>query len=383
MKIRIATIYTLYNQRGGAELFTEKLINKFSSLSENFTVVVFCNKKAKDVLSSQKDIKIIYVRWLNNQGLKAIWLELVAWLYMLINRIDIFWNPSGANNFPGYFFPISISTILDIGEFFVKNKYGYFRQFYRTKICLPRTIKRSRKIVTISRETANAVKDIFNYKKDISVVYLAADPWDNNQTVKKESSIKVDANFKEEYMLCVGRIDYVNKGIDIILDSYLDLQKTYDLPKLIFVGSLGVDGSKLIEIINGNGVSDKIKYLGRVDNSDLEYLYANAKVNILASRYEGFGITLLESFMRGIPILCSDIKVLKEIGGDAPIYFQSESIVDFKEKLLNLLQSKINIEDHVTRGHKMVEKYSWDKATEGYQLIFEQEYNKGRLKELN
>jgi alpha-1,3-rhamnosyl/mannosyltransferase len=374
--IKIATIYTLYNQRGGAELFTEKLVKMLSSFNNKVNIVVFCNKRARDVLSSQKNVEFIYIKWLNNQVFKTLWLEYFAWVYMFIYNIDIFWNPSGANHFPGYFFPKTISTILDIGEYFVKNKYGYLRQFYRKNICLPRTLKRSSKIVTISRETANAVKDIFNYKEEIKVIYLAADPWNNNQILSKISLVKSSLNFdEEEYLLCVGRIDYVNKGIDIILDSYIDLQNLYDMPKLVFVGSLGVDGKKLIKVIDENNLTEKVQYLGRVGNYDLEKLYLKAKVNILASRYEGFGITLIESFIRGIPILCSNIRVLKEIGGDAPIYFQSESVADFKEKLMDLLQSRTNIDKHVKRGYEIAKQYSWDKTTEEYLSVFEQEYN--------
>jgi alpha-1,3-rhamnosyl/mannosyltransferase len=376
MKIRIATIYTLYGQRGGAELFSEKLIENLS-YSKKVSIVVFGNKKAGNVLSYKKNIEFVYVRWLNNQAFKTIWLEYMAWIYMIHYHINLFWNPSGANHFPGLFFPKTISTILDIGEYFVKNKYGYFRRFYRTKVCLPRTMKRSGKIVTISKATATAVKEIFNYKDEIKVIYLAADPWNDNKISNNKSLGKGSLNFNEEkYLLCVGRIDYINKGIDIILDSYIDLQKSYDMPKLVFVGSLGMDGTKLSKVLTENNLTGKVQYFGRVDNNDLEILYKKATINILASRYEGFGITLLESFMRGVPVLCSNIKVLKEIGIDAPIYFQSESVTDFKEKLMDLLQSRINIKRHRERGYEIAKQYSWDKTTEEYLSVFQLEYNK-------
>ena len=60
--------------------------------------------------------------------------------------------------------------------------------------------------------------------------------------------------------------------------------------------------------------------LGAVEPTELEWLYANAVLLVFPTRYEGFGLPLIEAADRGLPVLASDIPALRETGGDAVRY---------------------------------------------------------------
>jgi glycosyltransferase involved in cell wall biosynthesis len=69
------------------------------------------------------------------------------------------------------------------------------------------------------------------------------------------------------------------------------------------------------------GVTDRTLLTGYLPDADLEALWALADAAAFPTRAEGFGLPVLEAMARGVPVACSDIAVLREVGGDVPVYF--------------------------------------------------------------
>jgi len=68
-------------------------------------------------------------------------------------------------------------------------------------------------------------------------------------------------------------------------------------------------------------VTDRTLLTGYLPDADLEALWALADAAAFPTRAEGFGLPVLEAMARGVPVACSDIAVLREVGGDVPVYF--------------------------------------------------------------
>jgi glycosyltransferase involved in cell wall biosynthesis len=105
---------------------------------------------------------------------------------------------------------------------------------------------------------------------------------------------------------------------------------------------------------------DRVKYLGKLPDNDVKFFVQNSIALIYPSIYEGFGLPPLEAFACGIPVIASDIEVLREVCGDFPFYFKLNS----KEELHNLYNQVYNLRkcDKIDRkkltAHSL--KYSWD-----------------------
>jgi glycosyltransferase involved in cell wall biosynthesis len=69
------------------------------------------------------------------------------------------------------------------------------------------------------------------------------------------------------------------------------------------------------------GVEERVRFVGRVPDQDLEALMRLAACVAVPSLAEGFGLPVLEAMQRGVPVAASDIPVLHEVGGDAARYF--------------------------------------------------------------
>ena len=143
------------------------------------------------------------------------------------------------------------------------------------------------------------------------------------------------------------------------------------MPPLVFVGPPGEKTLLLERFIKKFRLQDNIFYLGPVSNNCLESLYKRAVVTIIASRYEGFGMAVLESMKRRIPALCSDLEVIREISGDAPVFFNPGDPFDFAQKLSDILNGSIDLRINTELGFNISSRYSWERTAEEYLVVFQ------------
>jgi glycosyltransferase involved in cell wall biosynthesis len=69
------------------------------------------------------------------------------------------------------------------------------------------------------------------------------------------------------------------------------------------------------------GVQERVRFLEFVPDAELEGLWRLAECAAFPTLGEGFGLPVLEAMARGVPVACSDLPVLREVGGDVPHYF--------------------------------------------------------------
>ena len=134
------------------------------------------------------------------------------------------------------------------------------------------------------------------------------------------------------------------------------------------------------QIINGNSqVLDEIKTFivqnklenkvilpGYVSKAEASLLYKNARIYVFPSLDEGFGIPILEALSFSLPVICSDIDVFKEIGGDYVDCFKVGDSISLSEKIISVLDSdKLRQNDNT----KHINKFSRKNFIKGFEEI--------------
>lgn len=122
-------------------------------------------------------------------------------------------------------------------------------------------------------------------------------------------------------------------------------------------------GRSLVGLAAQLGVADRVRGLGFVEEADLPSLYRGATMLVMPSRYEGFGLPLVEAMACGTPVLSSNRTSLPEIGGDAVCYFDPDDEESFVEGLRVLLGNAIRSELR-SRGLERAKRYDWDRVAE-------------------
>jgi glycosyltransferase involved in cell wall biosynthesis len=112
---------------------------------------------------------------------------------------------------------------------------------------------------------------------------------------------------------------------------------------LCIVGKVGWKTEELIKRIKSHAEFNKRLFMfNDIDDSELEYCYQNSKALVFASMAEGFGLPLVEAAQRGLPVICSNIPVFSEVGGDNFYYFELGSRQSLNEAILNFRSKTTN-----------------------------------------
>ncbi len=132
---------------------------------------------------------------------------------------------------------------------------------------------------------------------------------------------------------------------------------------LAVAGGKGWKTSEIFDEIAQSGLSDRIVFLGYVEDEQLIKLYRAAEFAVTASLEEGFGIPVLEALTYGCPICSSNTGALKEVGGELPIYFDPKDEAKIAEALLQSAQ-RANRNELIESGVKRSEQFGWDKSAD-------------------
>ncbi|MCX5667121.1 MAG: glycosyltransferase family 1 protein [Candidatus Omnitrophica bacterium] len=233
------------------------------------------------------------------------------------------------------------------------------------KFMLKRILKSAKAVICVSRATKDEIEKRCmdsrfrgndNATTKLHVIYEGVD-----KTFTKITDLTYLKNIKEKYKLPDKFILYVgsirrHKNIGALLDSFSQFKKRVPEACLIMVGRLSQD----IDIKR-----DGVIYLGEIESDkELAAVYNLASCLFNLSLYEGFGLTILEAQKCGLPVVCSDIAVHKEIGGDGIAAVEASYIDQICDNLYNILFNRGMRESLILRGLKNADRFDWRKTAQ-------------------
>lgn len=124
---------------------------------------------------------------------------------------------------------------------------------------------------------------------------------------------------------------------------------------------------KLWDLAGELGVKDRTVITGRFDDDMKVKFYSSFDYFVFPSLAEGFGIVLIEALISGLPVLCSDLAVLQEVGKDFPLYFKTGDLEDLCDKMLDLFEKDRAPE---SQRNFVESNYSLEKFGENYHNLY-------------
>jgi glycosyltransferase involved in cell wall biosynthesis len=108
-------------------------------------------------------------------------------------------------------------------------------------------------------------------------------------------------------------------------------------------------------------VDDRVRFVSFVPDSELEALWQIAGCAAFPTLGEGFGLPVLEAMARGVPVACSDIAVLREVGGSVPFYFDPRDA----GSAARAIRAALADEERIPAGKERASGYSWENSARG------------------
>jgi glycosyltransferase involved in cell wall biosynthesis len=222
-----------------------------------------------------------------------------------------------------------------------KRRLAYLKRW------VPVAARRADRIICNSQQVKVEICDHFGLDENrVAVIPLGVDT-----TVFKPAERMKDG---EPYLLYVGTLD-PRKNLSRLIEAHARLK---DAPRLVLCGAKGgsyAELATLVESLNAN-----VKFTGYTDPPTLLKYYQHAHVVLLPSLYEGFGLPVLEAMACGIPVLVSDIPVLREVSGDAALTVPVEDIEGISEGLQKLVDDDNLRQSLREKGLARVAHFSWE-----------------------
>ncbi|KQT61782.1 MULTISPECIES: glycosyltransferase family 4 protein [unclassified Aureimonas] len=164
--------------------------------------------------------------------------------------------------------------------------------------------------------------------------------------------------FAKPYALVVANIT-PNKNVQLLVEALKRLADTGLRPRVVLVGrdEFGV----LPQLLAGRADLDLLQ-AGSLSNEDLQSAYAHAHVYVNTSLTEGFCLPVLEAQTLGVPVICSDIPVLREVGGAGARYIDPHDPASLADAMREVFERADVAERLSGEGTANVARFSWAKA---------------------
>ena len=260
----------------------------------------------------------------------------------------------------------SVVTIHDL-IFLRHPEYYHFidRQIYAWKF--RRTVREATHIIAISECTR---RDILHYAPDvdparISVIYQSCAP-KFTQTSTINTQLSTLNSYR--YILNVGTIE-ARKNVLLAVKA---LEVAEVLPAdlhLVIVGRHTSYTDDVQRYVRAHGLDSRVHILHGVSDAQLPALYAGAEAFVYPSRYEGFGIPIIEAISSGLPVVACTGSCLEEAGGPDTLYVSPDDPQAMAAAIRQVLKGAPGRDNRIVRSRTYIRRFEGnDVAGQVYQL---------------
>lgn len=175
----------------------------------------------------------------------------------------------------------------------------------------------------------------------------------------------------DKFVLCVGTIEARKNHTCLYYAYKLAAQRGIDLPPVIIAGRKGWLANDIYEtMLSDPDAKDKFIFIHDASDKELTWLYENALFSVYPSFYEGWGLPVAESLLRGVPSIASNSSSIPEIAPNLVDYFSPYS----PEELLYKMQAMSKQKAQVTRRRQIKDCYkttTWDESYEQIRKVLD------------
>lgn len=248
----------------------------------------------------------------------------------------------------------SIVTIHDL--IFMRHPEYYNRtdvKIYTKKFF--NTIKEADRIVAISECTKRDVCELGNVDpKRVDVIYQSRSPrFSEAPNAAKMWAVRDKYVLPDRYVLCVGSIEE-RKNVLLAIKA---LHHLPDDVSLVIVGRQTPYSDQMHEYVLEHRMHSRVQMLHNVPDDDLPALYRMADCFVYPSRYEGFGIPIIEAISQGLPVVACTGSCLEEAGGPDSLYVSPDDPMAMAHALTQVLYGAPDRQQRIERSRQYIRRF--------------------------
>lgn len=211
-------------------------------------------------------------------------------------------------------------------------------------------------VIAISECTKRDLISYFHIPEEkIKVVYQGCDvSFTRPATEEKKQEVREKYSLPEHYILNVGSIEE-RKNVLLAVKALLHLPEEMHL---VILGRRTSYTDQINTFIHAHHLEDRVKILNGIPFADLPAIYQQAEVFVYPSRFEGFGIPIIEAIYSGVPVVAATGSCLEEAGGPSSIYVHPDDVEGMADALKQASGNQAVRARMIEEGKKYVRRFS-------------------------
>lgn len=340
----------------GLGSYGRNLINSLVQTDSNYRFLLYAPDAGRDDLRSQvaasDRIRFVYSGCRTRLG-KDWWRRHGMVRDICRDGVSLFHGLSG--ELPSGLRQRGVKTVMTVHDLIFMRHPEYYK---RADVCLYKkkfysSLLEADRIIAISEATKRDILYYSDYpESQIDVIYQSCSTT-FRQSVSEEKKREVALRYAlpKTFILTVGTIEE-RKNALLTVKALEHLPATVSL---VLLGRRTPYADMVMEYASRHGLSDRVVFLHGVPNEDLPAIYHLATVFAYPSRYEGFGIPVIEAIQSGLPVVVANSSCLPEAGGPDCFYCDPDDADTMAQQLSECINH--DQRDRILRSQHYVERF--------------------------
>lgn len=364
MKIGVNALFMIPGEVGGSETYLRRTLAAAAKTHPQHEFVVFTNNENRNSLARElmtmQNVTLLDMHVSATSRARRVFCEQTTLPRVIdANGIDVLWNPG--NTAPYFARCPQVTTIYDMQYIHFPEDFSRLGLFF-TKRLTRRSMKRSDAVLTISEFSRQEITRFSETPFDkIRVTPLSADEEFSTPLPGEfiAERAMVLAHCAEPYLLMVAN-SYPHKSLETGVRAFGKICREFP-HRLVIIGKPRLGEAAVAEAIEELPEQGRVVRLNYVMRQDLVALYQGAALFVFPSKYEGFGLPVLEAMCAGIPVVTTREGAIPEVGGDAVAYAEAGDADSLAAAMRNVLSLDAAARSAwVEKARVRASKFSWE-----------------------
>ena len=313
------------------------------------------NSRLREQVKQRNNIRFVYPEEHTLRLSKAIWRLHGIVNDLKVDGVELYHGLTG--ELPIGIKKSGIKTVVTIHDLIFMHHPEYYN-WIDTKIYawkFRQTCKEADRIIAISECTKRDIIRFGNVPPSkIDVIYQSCNTeYKTRESEKKLQQVHTDYLLPERYIVNVGTIEE-RKNILLAVKA---LQLLPQEISLVVVGRPTPYADKVKKYVADNGMDKRVKFLHGVPHEDLPAIYQMAEACVYPSRYEGFGLPIIEAIQSGLPVVACTGSCLEEAGGNATLYVKPDDVYGMAKAITQVLKGAPEREERILKAQQYVSRF--------------------------
>jgi glycosyltransferase involved in cell wall biosynthesis len=350
-------------KKAGVGIYALNLVMQLPNVDKN-SIFIIVIQNDDDELSKIEYPNLIIIK-VNKKIFRkfifrCVFEQLIIPLIAIYHKVDII--HSIHYSFP--LIPLKVKKVVTIHdltffyfpEYHQKVKIIYFRLFVYM------ASKYADMVIAVSRSTIKDLKKITKVNMDnVELIYLGGFIKKDNYSQFEIEKVKRKYGITKPYFLFIGMIEPRKNLVGLIKEFEKFHTKNRDY-QLVIVGKIGWKSEEVFHVLKSSIIKNQIIFTGYVSDDEKNCLLTGSYLFIYPSKYEGFGLPIIEAMSLSVPTICSNISSMPEISGNAALLVNPNKKDDIFAAIYTLAENKKEYNKYKKRSPLQARKFTWEKT---------------------